>query len=193
MSKIVFLPGWLVSTLTPVELVEFIKSDKPEKFIATKGDLVNYYAATFEFLKYEFLGLYNTIDVEFLNTVLQHPIKKLPELYIYYGSERDTPVNLRRLFQEPNCSNQSAISELGFIVRSSPCKTVTYVMGTNASCHQSNDSFINVEERVLLSREIMRSCFNSLQIQDGRYDMGKPFRNHHIHTQLYLNNLMHGT
>lgn len=189
MAKIVLLPAWLVESLTGEELLQFIVSDKPELFISSKEDLINYHAAQIEFFKYNFLGLYNTLDTEKLNLVFQHPLPNIPELHIYYEGKCDSEVGMHRLFQAALPENHT----YGFKVKMSSCGTVTYVMGTTAHCHQTDDDFISVEDRTKLSREIMRSCFNAFQVQDGNYDMGRPFRNHPLQSQLYLSNLMHRT
>lgn len=189
MAKIVLLPAWLVESLSDSELKEFIVTDKPELFISSKEDLINYHAAQIEFFKYNFLGLYNTLDAEKLNSVFQHPLPNIPELHIYYEGKGDSEVGMHRLFQSPLPENHS----YGFLVKMSSCGTVTYVMGTTAQSDCPREGFISVEDRTKLSREIMSSCFNALQVQDGNYDMGRPFRNHPLQSQLYLSNLMHRT
>lgn len=186
MAKIVLVPAWLVSSLSDAELQEFIVSDKPSLFISSKEDLINYHAAQIEFFKYNFLGLYNTLDTEKLNAVFQHQLPDYPELHIYYEGKCDSEVGMHRLFQSPLPENHT----YGFTVKMSTCGTVTYVMGTTAHCQHQTDGFISVEDRTKLSREIMSSCFNAFQVQDGNYDMGRPFRNHPLQSQLYLSNLM---
>lgn len=189
MAKIVLLPLWLVESLSDSELLEFIVSDKPELFISSKEDLINYHSAQIEFFKYNFLGLYNRLDTEKLNSVFQHPVPDIPELHVYYDGKCDSEVSMQRLFQSHLPTNHS----YGFTVKMSTCGTVTYVMGTTAQTDCPFDGFISVEDRTKLSREIMSSCFNAFQVQDGYYDMGRPFRNHPLQSQLYLSNLMHRT
>lgn len=189
MAKLIFVPDWLNAALTDRgEHVSTMSSKVLDASILSKYDIINYYKAQLEFVKYMCNDKFSSMEElsEAYTKLMWHELPPLEELTIYMNEHFASEVDFSQLV----CENQN-ISDTKYVIRGSDDNKIAYIIGGSVKSNALNalPSMRVNANRVDVMHAVLDKSYNGFRVITDMSDRSSVFRENYFLTQLYVKSL----